>query len=285
MELIDARVRLPEDLRGRAPGSSSPLLHEQYDRVLDLSAKTAAGTFDVLMNDLDASSVSRAVIHAEYEDRADAAKLNEAVAALVTRFPERFRGVGTIDLPLETPTAAARQVDQIHRMGLLGVNIQPTFFNMDIDDRRLYPVYSRAEELGLVVALHTGINYSRMSPMRHERAELLDQVACDFPSLRLMACHSGWPWVNEFCAVARRHPTVYLELGGLAPRYVGQRGTGWEVLFTYLPKLLTNQVLFGTDWPVMPFARVIDEWRGLGLDEPVLERLLGGNTRDLFWTT
>jgi predicted TIM-barrel fold metal-dependent hydrolase len=210
-------------------------------------------------------------------------QLNDAVAGLVSKFPERFRGVGTIDLPPNSPTAAVRQVDALARMGLVGVNVQPAFFGMDIDDRRLYPSYSRAEELGLVVAIHTGINYSRIHPMRHERAELLDQVACDFPNLRLMACHGGWPWVAEYCAVARRHPTVYLEFGGLAPRYVGQRGTGWDVLFTYLPKLLTNQVMFATDWPVMPLARVIDEWHTLGLDDAVLERLMGANARELFW--
>ncbi|MBO9524186.1 MAG: amidohydrolase [Nocardioidaceae bacterium] len=283
MELIDARVRLPEELRVRVRGSSPELLHEQYDRVLDLTAKTAAGTLDALLNGLDDAGIARAVLHAEYEDDADATQLNDAVAALVAKFPERFRGVGTIDLPLSSPTAAARQVDQIAALGLVGVNVQPAFFDLDIDDRRLYPVYSRAEELGLVVALHTGINYSRMSPIRHERAELLDQVACDFPGLRLVACHAGWPWVTEFCAVARRHPTVYLEFGGLAPRYVGQPGTGWDVLFTYLPKLLTGQVLFGTDWPVMPFGRVLEEWRALDLGDDVLERLLGGNARALFW--
>ncbi len=235
MELIDARVRLPEELRVRVRGSSPALLHEQYDRVLDLTAKTEAGTLEQLLEELDRSEVARAVVHAEYEDDADALQLNDAVATLVSKFPDRFRGVGTIDLPPRSPTAAVRQVDALARLGLVGVNVQPAFFGMDIDDRRLYPTYSRAEELGLVVAIHTGINYSRIHPMRHERAELLDQVACDFPDLRLMACHGGWPWVAEYCAVARRHPTVYLEFGGLAPRYVGQRGTGWDVLFTYLP--------------------------------------------------
>jgi predicted TIM-barrel fold metal-dependent hydrolase len=66
------------------------------------------------------------------------------------------------------------------------VSIQPAFFGLDIDDRRLYPLYARAEELGLVVAIHTGLTYSRMHPLKHERPELLDQVACDFAELRLV---------------------------------------------------------------------------------------------------
>lgn len=285
MELVDARVRLPDELRTKVGGPSHPLLLEQYDRVLDLTAKTSAGTLDALLSELDASQVAAAVVHAEYEDGADAAQLNDAVASLVEKFPDRFAGVGTIDLPIASPTRAARQVATIADLDLVGVNIQPAFFGMDIDDRRLYPAYARAEELGLVVALHTGINYSRLHPMRHERPELLDQVACDFPDLRLMACHAGWPWVAEYCAVARRHPTVHLEFGGLAPRYVGRAGAGWDVLFAYLPRLLQNQVLFGTDWPVMSHARAITEWRDLGLPEEALERLMGRNARRLFCPT
>ncbi|GAA2826286.1 amidohydrolase family protein [Kribbella solani] len=284
MELIDARVRLPFELRAKVRGSSPALLHEQYDRILDLSAKSEAGTLAAMFGELDDTGIARAVIHAEYEDDADAAQLNDAVAGLVAQHPDRFAGVGTIMLPPASPGAAARQVDAIAALGLAGVNIQPAFFGMDIDDRRLYPAYARAEELGLVVALHTGINYSRMHPIRHERAELLDQVACDFPQLRLMACHGGWPWVAEYCAVARRHPTVYLEFGGLSPKYVGRPGSGWDVLMSFLPRVLVDQVLFGTDWPVMPIDRVLHEWQEIGLETPVLERLLGANARDLFWT-
>jgi predicted TIM-barrel fold metal-dependent hydrolase len=78
-------------------------------------------------------------------------------------------------------------------------------------------------------------------------------------------------------AVARKHPNVYLEFGGLAPKYVGSAGTGWEVVFRFMNSLLSKQVLFGTDWPVFPMPRALEEWRTLGLKPAVLEALLGGN--------
>lgn len=283
MPIVDARVRLPQELRRPVHGSSPALLHEQYDRVLDLTEKLEHGTLAALLAELDDAGVSAAVLHAEYEADADASQLNDAVAAVVRDHPDRFVGVGTLDLPPESPGRAARQVAAVAALGLVGVNVQPAFFGMDIDDRRLYPAYARAEELGLVVAVHTGVNYSRLHPIRHERAELLDQVACDFPDLRLVACHAGWPWVAEYCAVARRHPTVHLELGGLAPKYVGRPGSGWDVLMSLLPRVLTDQVLYATDWPVLPSQRVLDEWRALDLEPAVAERVLGGNAAALFW--
>ena len=176
----------------------------------------------------------------------------------------------------------AKQVARIGAAGLLGVTMEPAFFGLDIDARALYAVYARAEELGLIVCMHTGITYSRMHPLRHERPELLDQVACDFPELRLVACHAGWPWATEFAAVARRHPTVYLEFGALAPKYVARPGTGWDAMFGMMPNVLRGQVLYGSDWPMMAPERALREWRESGLDDRALQALFHDNAADLF---
>ncbi len=282
MTVIDARVRLPQHLRQRATYQAPPLQTAQYDRVLNLTEKMNAGTLEDLLGQMDAEGVAQAVMHAESEGGESADALNEAVAVVVADHPTRFRGVGTVDLEHVRPTRAAHQVADVAAAGLVGVAVQPAFFGLDIDSRALYPMYSRAEDLGLVVAVHTGITYSRMHPLRHERPELLDQVACDFPDLRLVACHAGWPWVTEVCAVARRHPTVFLEFGGLAPKYVARPGTGWDVLFGMMPSVLRSQVLYGSDWPVMTPARALAEWRDSGLPTAALDALLHDNAAALF---
>jgi predicted TIM-barrel fold metal-dependent hydrolase len=226
---------------------------------------------------MDGAGVSHAVVHAEYEYGDPADELNEAVAALVARVPDRFSGYGTVSLaPLRVMRAVA-QVAHCAELGLRGINIQPSFFGMPIDHAQLYPVYARASELGLGVGIHTGVNYTSHLPIKHDHPLQLDQVACDFPDLLLVACHAGWPWGAELVAVARKHPNVYLEFGGLAPKYVGSPGTGWEVVFRFMNSLLSQQVLFGTDWPVFPMPRAIAEWRELALKPAVLEALLGGN--------
>ncbi|MBP2320065.1 putative TIM-barrel fold metal-dependent hydrolase [Kibdelosporangium banguiense] len=282
MRIVDARVRLPQHLRPQQSYDSPALQTEQYDRVLQLSDKVNAGTLPNLLETMRAENIAHAVMHAETETAEPAGRLNESLVKVIADHPNRFTGIGTVDTKPLRPSVMARQVAGIANLGLRGVSLQPAFIGLDIDDRLLYPVYARAEELGLVVALHTGVTYSRMHPIRHERPELLDQVACDFPDLKLIACHAGWPWVTEFCAVARRHPTVYLEFGGLAPKYVARPGTGWDTLFTMMPNVLKDQVLYGTDWPVMAPRRALAEWRASGLPDPALEALFGGNATRLF---
>lgn len=282
MSIIDARVRLPQELRAQQTYAAPARQTAQYDQVLGLTEKMNSGTLSDLVGAMDRESITQAVMHAESEGGEDALELNEALATVVADHPERFKGIGGVNVQGSTPTQVALQVAAIHRGGLLGITLQPAFLGLDIDDRSLYPMYARAEELQLVVAIHTGITYSRMHPLRHERAELLDQVACDFPDLKLIACHAGWPYVTEYCAVARRHPTVFLEFGALAPKYVAKPGTGWDALFGMMPNLLRTQVLYGSDWPMMAPQRALAEWRESGLNPATLQALFHDNSAALF---
>jgi predicted TIM-barrel fold metal-dependent hydrolase len=277
-QVIDFRVRLPLELR---PFEETPENYfSQYDRVLDLTANQDR-TYAQLLDDMDASGVSHAVVHAEYEygDTADA--LNEAVAKVVTEHSDRFSGYGTISMERFRISRALSQLRRVGELGLRGVCLQPSFFGMPIDDRVLYPVYAKADELGLHVALHTGVNYTTTFPIRNDHPLQVDQVACDFPDLVIVACHAGWPWATEMVAVLRKHPNVYVEFGGLAPRYVCEPNTGWEVMFRFMNSLLSQQVLHGTDWPVFPMERALAEWRRGGLRDEVLEALIGGNAARL----
>ncbi len=252
----------------------------QYDAVLGLTDRLNKGTLAALLASMDTHGIRYAVMHAETEGGEDADDLNDRLLAVIGEYPGRFVGVGTVDPSLPTPSAVMQQARRVRERGLAGISLQCAFFGLDIDDRRLYPTYALAEETGLIVAVHTGVTYSHMHPMRHERAEMLDQVACDFPGLRLVASDGGWPQATEYAAVALRHPTIYLEFGGVAPKYVMRPGTGWDAVASLMPRL-SDQLLFATDWPVLLHDRALREWEEASLRESVIERFLSANTRAL----
>ncbi|AXT84446.1 amidohydrolase [Aeromicrobium sp. A1-2] len=272
--IVNFRVRLPQELRPEETLQSE--FHQQYDAVLDLSSNRNR-TFFQLQEDMAVAAVDHAVVHAEYEDGDPADALNEAVAKIVNDDPQHFSGFGTISMEKFSIRRATQQVEKVASLGLSGVAFQPSFAGMPMDDRLLYPVYAKAAELGLPVALHTGVNYTTHRPLKNEHPLQLDQVACDFPELTLIACHAGWPWVPDLVAVMRKHPSVFAEFGGLSPKYVLATGTGWEVMHRFMNSLLAEQVLFGTDWPVFPMDRALAEWSDGDLKPHVLRALTGGN--------
>ncbi len=279
MSITDFRVRLPQELRP-PEGERPPEYTAQYDSVLGVSA-TRDRDLEELCQDMREAGIDRAVVHAEYElgDPADA--LNEAVAALVDEQPDRFTGFGTVSLEHLRPMRVVAQTRRARDLGLVGINIQPSFFGMPIDEANLYPLYATASELGMIVAVHTGVNYTSTFPIANDHPLQLDRVACAFPELPLVACHAGWPWVAELAAVMRKHQTVYAEFGGLAPVYVGGDDTGWSPMRRLMDSVLARQVLFGTDWPVFPMERAVREWEQMTLKDSTRRALFLDNASRL----
>lgn len=86
------------------------------------------------------------------------------------------------------------------------------------------------------------------------------------------------------CAVARRHPTVHLDFGGIAPKYVMRAGTGWSTMAAMMQNLLAGQVMYASDWPTIEPHRCVAEWRASGLPDVVLDALLCTNAETLYFS-
>lgn len=275
--ILDFRIVLPghEQFPGGAAGL--PPFLSRYRRLYDLD-KLSEGTLEQLLGDMDANGIARGVLQAEYS-YGDFRRLNEAVSRAVRDHPQRFVGFGTVN-PADSADLV-RDVEEVHdRLGLRGVNLQPWAYGIHASDRRFYPLYEKCVELGIPVTIHCSINFSTDRPIDFGRPLHLDRIACDFPELRIVANHGGWPWVTEMVAVAWKHPQVFIEIGGIAPKYLAKTGTGWEPLLLYANSLLQDQVLFATD-SIVPYRRAVPEFQALPLKDEVKRKILGINARKL----
>lgn len=173
---------------------------------------------------------------------------------------------------------AVRELDRAyHELGLRGLNLVPGFLRIPPTDRLFYPLYTKCIELGIPVALHTGVNFSTHGPIRYGSPLYIDEVACDLPELIIICNHGGWPWPTESVAVAWKHSNVYLEFGAISPKYLAHPHGGWGPMLHFMNTVLSDQILFGTDWPVIGYERMVKETRQLGLKESVLEGYLFRN--------
>ena len=151
-KVIDFRVRVPP---GLCPAIEIPDTNSsQYDAVLNTDDKyTQANSLDDLLHAMDSNGIDHAVMHAENElgDTADA--LNRIVADSVNQYPDRFTGIGTVTLKDLSIKKALRQIDDCIEMGMIGLSIEPAFFGMHLNEKKLYPIYAKAMENNLLVAL------------------------------------------------------------------------------------------------------------------------------------
>ena len=236
-------------------------------------------TVDHLIAGMQKGGVEKAVMQAEWAI-GDYRKLNDAVYEIVQAHPDRFVAGYLCVNPLEDDDMAEVVEKEVKQRGFKGVNIQPWAYQVKCNDKRFYPVYQECLDLKISVTIHCSVNFTVNRTIDYGRPLYLDEVACDFPDLTIVANHGGWPWVTEMVAVAWKHPNVYIEIGAVAPKYIGTPGTGWDPLMVYGNSLLQDRVLFATD-NMLQHQRCVEELKSLPLKQAVKEKWLGLNAARL----
>jgi len=98
----------------------------------------------------------------------------------------------------------------------------------------------------------------------------------DFPELTIIGGLGGWPWVNEMVALVRRHPKLHMDTSAHRAKYLGQPGSGWEMLMQLGNTLIQDKVLVGLSAGLVgqPYETLIDEYMNLPLKDNVKEKWL-----------
>ena len=196
------------------------------------------------------------------------------VADVVDAAPTHIRGLVGIN-PLTGMTGVRRLERWITSGYFVGAHIHTYGFGLELDHRRYYPFYAKCVELDVPVVMQVGHSAERM-PSAMGRPLLVDNLALDFPELKIVGAHTGWPWVEEMIALAWKHANVYIGTSAHHPRYLDPS------LVRFANSRGLGKVLFGTDFPVLDFADSLDAHRGLDLKEDAYRLLAGDSARQLF---
>src|SRR5687767_2525129 len=203
---------------------------------------------------------------------------NELVAGLAERHPERFIPFAGADV-LKGNEAVRELEHWITERGFRGLSLRPFMIGLPANDRRYYPLYAKCVELDVPLSIHTSANWTTVSVNDLGHPRHVDAVAADFPELKIVMSHAGYPWVLEAALIAWKYPNVYLELAAHRPKYLATPGTGWEPLLRYGTTTIRDKVLFGTGWFLLgrPPGQIVEEFRALPVGEDVLEMWLWRN--------
>jgi uncharacterized protein len=202
----------------------------------------------------------------------------ERIAEVCEQHPDRFRGLAGVDPTLGM--AGLRELERgVREFGFVGAHLYPHWFELAPDHARYYPIYAKCCELDIPVLMQVGhcLSYgtSRTFP-NVGRPGTLDTVACDFPELKLVGIHLGYPWTEEMISVAYKHRNVYIGSDAYAPRH-------WPAEFRrFADSWGQEKVLFGTDFPIIDPRRARREIDELGMRPEARAKLLGLNAEKVF---
>jgi len=104
----------------------------------------------------------------------------------------------------------------------------------------------------------------------------IDELAIRYPELRIIAGRNPWPWPEDMLAVMLHKPNVWIEFHGWSPKYLSD---SWK---RDIARRLKHRVMFGADYPLFTYERLVADWKSLGYDEETLRKLFVDNAVALF---
>jgi predicted TIM-barrel fold metal-dependent hydrolase len=179
---------------------------------------------------------------------------NDEVERHVRLAPERFVFFASID---PAQHGFVEELERCHRdLHCRGVKLAPIYQGVHPLDPRYREIYRYCEKHHLPILTHMATTFSSGTPLEYGRPAHMDQVAVDFPELKIVLAHMGHPWEGETIAVIRRNANVYADISALYYR-------PWQ--FYNSMRLVTeyraeSKVLFGSDFP---FTTTADSLKGM----------------------
>ena len=173
--------------------------------------------------------------------------------------------------------AAVRELRRaVRELGFRALRILPWLWNLPPDDRRYYPLHAECIEHDISFCLQVG-HTGPLAPSEPGRPiPYLDHVALDFPDLRIVGGHIGFPWTSEMISLATKYPNVHIDTSAYKVR-------------RYPPELINcmrghgrQKVLFGSNYPAWPATDCLEDSAMLNLDEPTTRLFFYENATKVF---
>jgi predicted TIM-barrel fold metal-dependent hydrolase len=180
------------------------------------------------------------------------------------------------------PDALERVQRLIAEHGVKGFKFHPNLQAFFPNDERVYPLYEAIAAAGLPALFHsghsgigTGLPGGGGLRLKYSNPMCLDDVAADFPGLKIVIAHPSFPWQDEAISICLHKSNVWIDLSGWSPKYFP------EQLVRYANTQLRHKVLFGSDFPLLTPDRWLADFEQAPFKDEVRPLVLKQNAIEL----
>jgi len=212
---------------------------------------------------------------------------NEFVAEYVRENKGRAKGFACVE-PMKED--ASRKLEYaVRELGMHGLKISPVYGGFDPWAREAGEVYKTCQRLGIPLLWHQSAGYAQDCKMEYGNPILLDRIGREFPDLKMIVAHFGQPWTGETAVLLRKHKQIFTDLSARFHR----KWQLYNALMLAMEYKITDQILFGSDFPLRTTQEAIDEFRaindwGTGVALPkipaeLIENIIHNRPLSLIW--
>lgn len=250
MEIIDFRVRFRTAHMLKPWNIDHPAPHfSQYIKLYKMESRLSEMSMHEFTENMHVQRVSKAVVcGGSIEDN------NHMIDIKKSEYGSNYYYFAGIH-PDYGVKKNLEELERCRKEGFLGATFVPYIWGVKANDKRLYPLYAYCEQYNLVATIHGAMHYNIHQSMFLGEPRFFDELAIDFPKLKIVVTHAFSGYAGTGLAVAQRHPNIYLDFSALWPKYLPTETM--QAVNSYLKK----KCLFGTSYPVVDFTPAIEAWK------------------------
>ena len=225
------------------------------------------------LNSMDEGGIEKALISSWHGPMGELIS-NCEVHEWCQQYPKRLFGLASVDL-----YKPMRAIDSLHKCineyGFKGLRIVQWLWDMPCTHPLYYPLFAECVRLNIPVCLQVGLT----GPLRSSetgRPLHIERIALDFPELKIVCGHIGYPWQQEMIAIATKFPNVYIDTSAYkAIRYPSE-------LVAYIQSNGKNKVMFGTNYPMISAKDCLEDIDIHEISDTILTQFLSENAKKVF---
>jgi predicted TIM-barrel fold metal-dependent hydrolase len=281
-KIIDIHVHItPWEMLNSSAMSAIKSTQSDYNKLHQLSTEP-----DKLVEYMDKHNIDRIglINYLSPDIMGYTEAVNDFSSHFASYYPERFIPFGGVD-----PRLVSDMFDYmdhlLDKLKIKAIKIHPPHQLFNVNDylfksefKSLVKVYEKCIEYDVPIMVHTGTSVFKRARNRFADPMPIDDVAVDFPKLKIIIAHGGRPlYMETVFFLVRRHSNVYFDISSIPPK----------LLLQYFPWLerVQDKALFGSDWPgpgVKDISDNIQQFLSLNLPVETNKKILRENAVKLF---
>jgi len=258
-------------------------VHTHLNNYDETVTKSVDETRDELLQSMEKNGIDYALVLSSYKVNSHRPSVSDVIR--VTEGHDNLGVVAGISF-LNYKERDLRELSDYLKDGIVkGLKLYPGYEPFYPYDSRCRVIYDLALEFDVPVMIHTGDTYAKSAKLRFAHPLNVDDVAVDFPDLKLVICHLGNPWIRDCMEVVYKNTNAYADISGLV---LGDFTSKYE---KYMHKQLKemmlfagdpNYLLYGTDWPISTMESYTGFMKSLKLSKKLKELIYWKNAAKLF---
>ncbi len=246
--------------------------------------------FAELLKEMKSSGTDSALLLAAFDRQGDDLNPSTEETLEITKSHPNIRVVGSIDM-VDFKAEDLAFLESLIKAGkLVGIKLYTGYQHFYPGDPVCRPVYELCEKYNIPVIFHSGdtlAGYTVAPKVKYSHPLQIDEVAADFPNLKIVIAHMGNPWLIDCAELLYKNPNVYADISGLIVPGQELDSDYGKLMKKRIQELIAyvgsaRKLLYGTDWPLAPMKDYIKFVESLGIKGEDLDYVFYKNAQQLF---